>query len=96
MTKKLIDAEAILNQAKPLTGQHAHEIQPFGHLVKLPIALSERASDIKRHRDRTVDVCRSRLEIVDAVSSITSRWVRPVSGSSLDQVHPRFAGALNY
>jgi starvation-inducible DNA-binding protein len=42
MTKKLIDAEAILNRAKPLTGQQAHEIQPFGHLVKLPIALSER------------------------------------------------------
>src|SRR5262245_15283010 len=43
MAKKLIDVETILNQAKPLTHQHAHEIQPFGHLVKLPIALSENA-----------------------------------------------------
>jgi hypothetical protein len=34
MAKKLIDAETILNQAKPLTRQQAHEIQPFGHLVK--------------------------------------------------------------
>jgi starvation-inducible DNA-binding protein len=42
MTKRLIDAETIQNQAKPLTHQHAHEIQPFGHLVKLPIALAER------------------------------------------------------
>src|SRR3954465_8696539 len=41
MTKKTIDADTLLNQAKPLTGQHAHEIQPFGHLVKLPIALAE-------------------------------------------------------
>ncbi len=41
MTKRLIDADAILNQAKPLTHQQAHEIQPFGHLVKLPIALAE-------------------------------------------------------
>jgi DNA-binding ferritin-like protein len=41
MTKRLIDADAILNQAKPLTHQHAHEIQPFGHLVKLRIALAE-------------------------------------------------------
>jgi starvation-inducible DNA-binding protein len=41
MIKRLIDADAILNQAKPLTHQHAHEIQPFGHLVKLPIALAE-------------------------------------------------------
>ena len=42
MTKRLIDADKILNQAKPLTHQHAHEIQPFGHLVKLPIALAEK------------------------------------------------------
>src|SRR6185436_15409329 len=41
MRKKTMEAEAILNRAKPLTHQHAHEIQPFGHLVKLPIALSE-------------------------------------------------------
>src|SRR3954451_658310 len=41
MTKKTIDADTLLNQAKPLTGQHAHEIQPFGHLVKMPIALAE-------------------------------------------------------
>ncbi len=41
MPSRTIDSEAILNQAKPRTGQHAHEIQPFGHLVKLPIALAE-------------------------------------------------------
>ena len=41
MTTRLLDADAILNQAKPLTHQRAHEIQPFGHLVKLPIALAE-------------------------------------------------------
>src|SRR5437667_428775 len=27
----------------PVPGQHAHEIQPFGHLVRMPIALSEHA-----------------------------------------------------
>ena len=43
MAKKLIDVDTILKQAKPLTHQQAHEIQPFGHLVKLPIALSENA-----------------------------------------------------
>jgi starvation-inducible DNA-binding protein len=41
MAKQLIDADTILKQAKPLTHQHAHEIQPYGHLVKLPIALAE-------------------------------------------------------
>src|SRR5882724_1166108 len=42
MAKRLIDADTILNQAKPLTQQLAHEIQPYGHLVKLPIALAEK------------------------------------------------------
>ena len=41
MAKRLIDADTILNRAKPLAHQHAHEIQPFGHIVKLPIALAE-------------------------------------------------------
>ena len=41
MTKRVIDAEAILNQAHPVMHQQSHEIHPFGHLVKLPIALAE-------------------------------------------------------
>src|SRR5882724_4105107 len=41
MAKRLIDADTILNQAKPLTQQLAHEIHPYGHLVRLPIALAE-------------------------------------------------------
>jgi starvation-inducible DNA-binding protein len=34
---------AVLERARPLTGQKAHEIQPYGKIVKLPIALSEKA-----------------------------------------------------
>ena len=41
MTKTTIDAEAILRRATPLAHQRAHEIQPYGHLVRMPIALSE-------------------------------------------------------
>ena len=41
MTKSTLAAEAILKRAAPLTHQQAHEIQPFGHLVRMPIALSE-------------------------------------------------------
>src|SRR5882724_9120933 len=43
MSKSTLDADTILKRAAPVTGQHAHEIQPFGHLVKMPIALSEHA-----------------------------------------------------
>jgi starvation-inducible DNA-binding protein len=43
MATKTLDADEIINHAKPIVHQHAHETQPFGHLVKLPIALSESA-----------------------------------------------------
>ena len=43
MSTTIRDADEILNGAKPRLRQQAPEIQPFGHIVKLPIALSERA-----------------------------------------------------
>src|SRR5713226_9171961 len=43
VTMKTLDADAIISRATPLTHQQAHEIQPFGHLVRMPIALSEHA-----------------------------------------------------
>src|SRR6516225_8894809 len=41
MTKPVLEIDAILKRATPLSHQQAHEIQPFGHLVRLPIALPE-------------------------------------------------------
>jgi starvation-inducible DNA-binding protein len=38
---KVLDADEIIEHASPLVHQEAHEIQPYGHLVKMPIALSE-------------------------------------------------------
>src|ERR1700726_2501466 len=49
MSKPTLDADTILKRAAPVTGQHAHEIQPFGHLVRMPIALSQNA------REKSVD-----------------------------------------
>jgi starvation-inducible DNA-binding protein len=43
MSPKTLDADAIIARATPLTHQEAHEIQPYGHLVRMPIALSEKA-----------------------------------------------------
>jgi hypothetical protein len=34
---------SVLDRARPLTEQHAKEIQPYGTIVKLPIGLGERA-----------------------------------------------------
>src|SRR6476619_4046345 len=43
MTTKTMEADAILKRAQPLAYQQAHEIQPFGHLIRLPISLAESA-----------------------------------------------------
>jgi starvation-inducible DNA-binding protein len=40
---KTLDADTIMARATPLAHQRAREIQPFGHLVTMPIALSEAA-----------------------------------------------------
>jgi starvation-inducible DNA-binding protein len=40
---KTLDADAVMARVTPLDHQKAHEIQPFGHLVRMPIALSETA-----------------------------------------------------
>jgi len=36
-----IEADSILRAAEPLVHQHAPEIQPYGHIVRMPLALSE-------------------------------------------------------
>lgn len=38
-----IDVDAMMKRMRPITGQSAAEIQPFGRIAKLPLALSERA-----------------------------------------------------
>jgi len=38
---KTIDADFVLKAAEPLVHQHAPEIQPYGHIVRMPIALPE-------------------------------------------------------
>ena len=83
-TKRTLDADEILARAKPLMHQEAHEIHPFGHLVKLPIALSE-------------DACRASVENLNQLlaDTITLRdlykkhhW--QVSGPTFYQLHLLF------
>ncbi len=45
MSKTTLDADQILTQATPLTHQKGHETQPFGHVVKMPIALAQSACE---------------------------------------------------
>jgi starvation-inducible DNA-binding protein len=43
MTKAILDADEILRPAGPVLHQHAHELQPYGHLIRMPIALAQSA-----------------------------------------------------
>ena len=44
MTKAILDADEILRRpAGPVLHQHAHELQPYGHLIRMPIALAQSA-----------------------------------------------------
>jgi starvation-inducible DNA-binding protein len=43
MSKAILNADEIVQHATPLTQQQGHEIQPWGHLVRMPIALAESA-----------------------------------------------------
>ena len=41
MSKAIVDADEILQHASPVVHQKGHEIQPYGHLIRMPIALAE-------------------------------------------------------
>ena len=40
---RTIEADYVLKAAEPLVHQHAPEIQPYGHTIRMPLALSEGA-----------------------------------------------------
>ena len=43
MSKHTLDTDAIIARATPAAHQKAPEIQPYGHIVRMPIALSQKA-----------------------------------------------------
>ena len=83
-TKMMIDADAILNRAKPLVHQHAREIQPYGHLVRLPIALSEIAC--KQSVDNLNQLLADTITLRDLYK--THHW--QVAGPTFYQLHLLF------
>jgi hypothetical protein len=62
---RILDAEEIVHHASPVVHQHAHEIQPYGHLIKLPIGAARwGSSDVAppfKRGDASVQVGNRRL-----------------------------------
>jgi starvation-inducible DNA-binding protein len=70
MSRKTPDADVIADRVKPLLKQKAHEIQPYGHIVKLPIALSETAckDSVENLNQLLADTIAEREQLLGGVS----------------------------
>jgi starvation-inducible DNA-binding protein len=84
MTKSSLEADAILKRATPLTHQHGHEIQPFGHLVRMPLALSDQACT------ESVDNLNQLLADVVTLRDLYKKHHWQVAGPTFYQLHLLF------
>jgi len=81
---KTLDADTIVARATPLAHQQAHEIQPFGHLVRMPIALSETACR------EAVDNLNQLLSDTITLRDLYKKHHWQVAGPSFYQLHLLF------
>ena len=81
---KPIEADAIMASATPLAHQHAHEIQPYGHLVRMPIALSEVACK------ESVENLNQVLADTIALRDMYKKHHWQVAGPTFEQLHLLF------
>ena len=81
---KPLDADVIMARATPLTHQQAHEIQPFGHLVRMPIALSDVACR------ESVDNLNQLLADTMALRDLYKKHHWQVAGPTFYQLHLLF------
>ena len=79
-----LSADAIISRATPFAHQHAPEIQPFGHLVKMPIALSEVACQ------ESVESLNQVLADSIALRDLYKKHHWQVSGPTFYQLHLLF------
>jgi starvation-inducible DNA-binding protein len=79
-----LDVDNIIRHAGPVLHQHGHEIQPFGHLVKLPIALAESACE------RSVDNLNQLLADTMTLRDLYKKHHWQVLGHTFYQLHLLF------
>ena len=84
MTTKTLDADEIINRARPVTHQQAQELQPFGHLVRLPIALPEAACK------ESVENLNQLLADTMTLRDLSKKHHWQVSGPTFYQLHLLF------
>ena len=77
-------ARPTIGSATPLTGQKAHEIQAFGHLIAMPIALAENV------RKESVDNLNQLLADTITLKDLYKKHHWQVSGPTFYQLHLLF------
>ena len=84
MGVKTPDADQIIRRATPVTEQHAHEIQPFGHLISMPIALSRSVCE------QSVDSLNQLLADTITLRDMYKKHHWQVAGHTFYQLHLLF------
>jgi starvation-inducible DNA-binding protein len=79
-----IDADEILQRARPVIHPHGHETQPYGHLAKLPIALEE--STCKKSVENLNQLLADTITIRD----LYKKYHWQVAGHTFYQLHLLF------
>jgi len=82
--KPIITADAILKRSTPVANQHALEIQPFGHLVRMPIALSEQVCK------ESVDNLNQLLADTSTLRDLYKKHHWQIAGPTFYQLHLLF------
>lgn len=81
---KTLDADQVIKHASPVVHQRAHELQPYGHLIKMPIALSESACK------ESVDNLNQLLADTMTLRDMYKKHHWQVSGPTFYQLHLLF------
>ena len=84
MSANTLDPDRIIRRARPITDQHGHEIQPFGHLAPMPIALS--ASVCRESVDNLNQLLVDTMMLRDMYKK--HHW--QVAGATFEQLHSLF------
>lgn len=84
MSKAILDADEILQRASPVVHQTGHEIQPYGHLIRMPIALAEAACK------QSVEHLNQLLADTMTLRDLYKKHHWQVSGPTFHQLHVLF------
>ena len=84
MSKTILDADEILRHASPVVHQTGHEIQPYGRLIAMPIALAESA------RKESVANLNQLLADTMTLRDVYKKHHWQVSGPTFYQLHLLF------